>query len=119
MKKTSSYLSALWIHLDETTDGALYSLRYECETNGWKPHLWSQTPEEGGPCGLTRFIFLGVDDVGQTKYFDTVLVHDPTGLATQVKHSETVLDASRASHKTAEAILRAELGQPEVARSRN
>jgi hypothetical protein len=120
MKKTSSVdLSVLWIHLDEITDGALYCLRHECETTGWKPHLWSQTPEEGGPFGLTRFIFLGVDDVGVTKYFDTVLVHDPTGMATQVKNSETVLDASRTAKKTAEAILRAEMRYPEVVRSLN
>lgn len=120
MKKTSSdTLSALWIHLDEITDGSLYCLRHECETSGWRPHLWAQTPEEGSPNGLTRFIFLGVDDVGVTKYFDTVLVHDPTGMALQVKNSETVLDASRTLRKTAESILRAEMRYPETVRSLN
>lgn len=68
---------------------------------------------------MTRFIFLGVDDVGMTKYFQTVLIHDPTGMAVQVKHSEAALDASRAAKKTAEAILRAEGRPPEIVRHLN
>lgn len=99
-------LPTLWIHLDEVAGGALYALRYECETNGWKPHLWSQTPNEGGPCGLSRVFFIGVDVLGKTKYFDTVLLRDAEVLATKIKISETSQDALRAAKRLAEGLTR-------------
>jgi hypothetical protein len=83
-------LPQLWGHLDEEAGGALYALRYECKMNGWVPHLWAQTPKEGGPFGLTRVFLIGNDKTGRTKYFDSVLLRDTTWMAAKIKVSETV-----------------------------
>jgi hypothetical protein len=88
-------LGALWGALDEATDGGLWSLRHECETNGWTPNLWAQTPEEGGPLGLTRVLFIGCDSAGRTMYFDRALIRDTEGLALQIKVAETTREAAR------------------------
>lgn len=103
-------LAALWMAVDETTGGALYALRYECETNGWKPHLWSQTPAEGAPDPLTRLFFIGVDAIGKTTYFDTVLVRDPNHLAERIKLSEVTQEAARTAKRIQDGLDRMELG---------
>ena len=97
-------LASLWTSIDDVTGGALYALRFECETNGWRPHMWAQSPAEGGPAGLTRFIFLGTDALGKSVYWDTVIAEDPTGLGPKIKLSETLQEARRA-HERLNAIL--------------
>jgi hypothetical protein len=102
-------LAALWVALDQETGGALYALRYECETNGWTPHLWAQTPDEGAPNGLTRLIFLGTA-VGKTMYWDTVVIRDTSDLALRIKVSETIHDAARAAERIREGLARLDVG---------
>jgi hypothetical protein len=77
-------LAALWTAIDDVTEGAHYAFRYECETNGWTPHLWVQTPAEGAPHGLTRIIFLG-SGMGRTRYWETSLVEDTQSIAARIK----------------------------------
>ena len=96
--------------IDEATGGALYALRYECETNGWSPYLWTQTSAEGAPLGLTRMMFIGCDSEGQTKYFDTVLIRDTGKLAIKIKMAETVRAAARATKRIQEGLDRIDLG---------
>lgn len=99
MRAKAEELADLWTAIDEATGGALYALRYECESNGWTPHLWSQTPAEGAPCGLTRFLFFGADAIGKIVYWDTATIRDPTGLGPKIKISETLVDARRARER--------------------
>lgn len=103
-------LATLWGEIDDATDGGLYALRYECETNGWTPNLWAQTPAEGCPFGLTRVLFIGCDSVGRTVYFDTSLIRDQTGLGIKIKVSETTLAAARATRRIQEGLARIQLG---------
>ncbi len=103
-------LASLWSSIDETTEGALYALRYECETNGWTPHLWAQTPKDGGPSSLTRLIFIGCDAIGKTLYFDTVLVRDDNHLADRIKLSEVTHEAARAAARIKEGLDRMDRG---------
>lgn len=103
-------LATLWGEVDDATGGALYALRYECETNGWTPNLWAQTPEEGGPLGLTRLMFIGCDSVGRTVYFDTSLIRDTMDLAVKIKVSEITRAAARASRRIREGLERIDRG---------
>lgn len=103
-------LAALWTTLDDIAEGAMYSLRYECETNGWRPHVWAQEPSDGCPAGLTRLIFFGTDGIGKTVYWDTVLVRDTDQIATRIKLAETLQDAKRCVQRVNAGLDRADLG---------
>jgi len=104
-------LAALWTAIDDVTDGAHYAFRYECETNGWTPHLWVQTPAEGSPGGLTRIIFLGTGD-GRTRYWETALVSDTDSLAVRIKATEVIQDAARAAKRIRAGLERLDAGLP-------
>jgi hypothetical protein len=103
-------LGTLWGAIDDATGGALYTLRFECGSNSWQPHLWAQTSDEGAPPDHTRLIFLGVDPFGRTQYFDTAIVADPHGMAERIKATELVQDAARAEKRVREGLTRMDCG---------
>jgi len=105
--------AALWTAIDDVTGGALYALRFECDSNGWNPHMWAQTPVEGVPSGLTRFMFLGTDTLGKSVYWDTVIVKDDTGLAPKIKVAETLQEARRAGDRLANVLDAMDHGEEE------
>jgi hypothetical protein len=103
-------LVSLWHAVDEATGGALYALRYECQSNGWTPNMWAQTPEDGGPCGLTRVMFIGIDGVGRTKYYDTALIRDTGGIGVRINLNETTRQAAAAVQRIHVGLARIHAG---------
>lgn len=102
--------AALWVAIDEVTEGCLYALRFECERGGWTPHLWSQTTAEGAPPPFVRFFFIGVDSIGKTVYYDTILVRDTNQLAARIKLSEVAQEAARATRRLRNGLDRMDQG---------
>lgn len=102
--------AALWVAIDEVTEGCLYALRFECEQGGWTPHLWSQTPAEGAPSPFVRLFFIGIDTIGKTAYYDTILIRDTSQLAARVKISEITQEAARATKRIKKGLDRMDQG---------
>ncbi len=102
-------VASLWVKVDEATGGALYALRYECQGNGWTPHLWAQTSDEGAPSKSSRLFFIGSDALGRTVYFDTALIEGQK-LAGMVRISASVEDAQRTAKRLTEGLRRLDQG---------
>lgn len=98
-------LVALGAVIDEETEGAIFALRTECDTNGWTPHIWAQTPAEGSPPGLTRLLLYG-DSAGTIKYWDSVLIRDATGTAAKIKVAEQLQPMHKGRKASTEMLRR-------------
>lgn len=109
-RKTGFDLGALWTAIDEATQGAVYTLRHQCKERGWTPRMWAQTPEEGAPKGLTRFLFIGTDDKGIVRYFDYALAPDSDNRAELLKATEIVKEASLARNRIKAGLERLDRG---------
>ena len=112
--ETSRDLGDLWVAINDATKGALYDLRYRCRENQWTPRMWAQTTEEGAPKGCSRFLFLGVDDKGIARYFNSALVPDPNGLAKRLRQEVVLREAKLATQRIQEGLARMDHGQDPV-----